>query len=80
MKALLATSAFAAALAFSTASQAAPIVPAGIAPQADVTLVAEGCGRGWHRGPYGGCRRNVTPNWPCYYVRGPYGGWRLICR
>lgn len=23
-----------------------------------VTPVAGGCGRGWHRGPYGHCRRN----------------------
>jgi hypothetical protein len=23
-----------------------------------ITLVAGGCGRGWHRGPNGGCRRN----------------------
>jgi hypothetical protein len=25
----------------------------------DVTLVAQGCGRGWHRGPGGVCRRNA---------------------
>ncbi len=24
----------------------------------DVTQVRGGCGRGWHRGPRGGCRRN----------------------
>ena len=23
-----------------------------------VVQAAGGCGRGWHRGPYGGCRRN----------------------
>jgi hypothetical protein len=23
-----------------------------------ITLVAGGCGAGWHRGPHGGCRRN----------------------
>jgi hypothetical protein len=23
-----------------------------------ITLVAGGCGRGWHRGPQGHCRRN----------------------
>jgi hypothetical protein len=37
--------------------QAMPIAPlSGVAP--DITLVAEGCGWGWHRGPYGGCFRN----------------------
>jgi len=25
----------------------------------DVANAAGGCGRGWHRGPHGGCRRNV---------------------
>jgi hypothetical protein len=25
-----------------------------------ITLIAGGCGIGWHRGPYGGCRRNGT--------------------
>ena len=34
----------------------------------DVTLVAGGCGIGFHRGPYGGCRRNrpvvVVPRAP----------------
>jgi hypothetical protein len=23
-----------------------------------ITLVAGGCGRGWHRGPHGNCRHN----------------------
>ncbi len=59
--------------------RAAPMAPAGVNAKSDLVLVAEGCGRGWHRGPYGGCRRNVSPSWPCWYVRGPYGRWRLIC-
>ena len=63
----------------SSGLRAAPIAPAGASANSDVVLVAEGCGRGWHRGPYGGCQRNVSPNWPCWYVRGPYGRWRLIC-
>jgi len=30
-----------------------------IADQANqITKVMEGCGRGWHRGPHGHCRRN----------------------
>ncbi len=62
-----------------TSVNAAPIAPSGASAGSNVTLVAEGCGRGWHRGPYGGCRRNLSPRWPCWWVRGPYGGWHLIC-
>ncbi len=37
--------------------QAMPIAPlSGAAPE--ITLVAGGCGWGFHRGPYGGCVRN----------------------
>ncbi len=37
--------------------------------QAGITIpVAGGCGAGWHRGPYGGCRRNG------YYGGVYYGG------
>jgi hypothetical protein len=37
--------------------QAMPIASlSGAAP--DITLVAGGCGVGFHRGPYGGCLRN----------------------
>ena len=37
--------------------QAMPIAPlSGASP--DITLVAGGCGAGFHRGPYGGCVRN----------------------
>ena len=39
--------------------QAMPIAPlSGAAP--DITLVAGGCGAGFHRGPYGGCVRNAA--------------------
>jgi hypothetical protein len=44
--------------AFAGASQAMPLTP--IAPSTDVIQVAGGCGVGWHRGPYGGCRRNYV--------------------
>jgi hypothetical protein len=41
---------------------AAPANGQAIAQAADhtsgVTQVMVGCGRGWHRGPRGGCRRN----------------------
>lgn len=58
---LLAASAF--ALGFGlmaiTASQAMPASQLGQAPavSTDIINVAQGCGRGWHRGPYGHCRR-----------------------
>lgn len=43
-------------------ASAAPANGPAIAQQADhssvITDVAGGCGRGWHRGPRGGCRRN----------------------
>ncbi|MGC2394189.1 MAG: hypothetical protein WA465_10865, partial [Methylovirgula sp.] len=55
----------AAALAVAaSASQAMPVsggVDRGPSPQ--ITLVAGGCGLGWHRGPYGGCRPNRGPHW-----------------
>ncbi len=39
--------------------QAMPIAPlSGASP--DLTLVAGGCGAGFHRGPYGGCVRNAV--------------------
>ncbi|WP_083786431.1 GCG_CRPN prefix-to-repeats domain-containing protein [Methylobacterium nodulans] len=47
-----------------------------------VTPVAGGCGPGWHRGPYGGCRRQWRPRggmYRCWFVRTPYGP-RRVCR
>ena len=48
----------------------------------DLILTAGGCGRGWHRGPYGHCVRNMGPGpaYPCWWVRGPYGHWHMVCR
>ena len=43
-------------LAAATSAHALPLAP--LAQDGAVTLVAGGCGPGWHRGPYGGCRRN----------------------
>jgi hypothetical protein len=60
--------------------QAAPVGPASVGSGSNIVLVAQFCGRGWHRGPYGGCRRNLSRRWPCWWVHGPYGRWRLICR
>ncbi len=41
-------------------AQAMPVAPgkSAVSSSSDTVLVAGGCGRGWHRGPYGGCRRN----------------------
>ena len=48
----------AAAIAFTAlGAQAMPAAP-DQAPASIVTPVAGGCGVGFHRGPYGGCRRN----------------------
>jgi hypothetical protein len=48
--------------------QAMPLAPLEQA-QASLTIpVAGGCGPGFHRGPYGGCRRNG------YYGGAYYGG------
>jgi len=51
-------------------SQAMPLAPLAQAPAA-VIPVAGGCGPGWHRGPYGGCRPmyNCPPGWHS----GPFG-------
>ena len=61
------------ALAAVSASQAMPIAPL---DQSQATIdntirVAGGCGPGWHRGPYGGCRPmyNCPPGWHS----GPFG-------
>ena len=42
----------------------------------NVTLIAGGCGPGFHRGPYGGCRPNLA-GYPAYggvYRGGAYYG------
>ena len=41
-------------------ANAMPLAPLAQAPNADIIEVAGGCGPGWHRGPYGGCRRNYA--------------------
>jgi hypothetical protein len=58
-------------LAAMTASQAMPLASLDQASSANTIQVAGGCGPGWHRGPYGGCRPlyNCTPGWHT----GPYG-------
>jgi hypothetical protein len=58
------------AMAPSQAMPLAPFVPAATA-EAVVIPVAGGCGWGFHRGPYGGCR----PLYSCPpgFHTGPYG-------
>ncbi|UFZ03667.1 hypothetical protein LQG66_31370 [Bradyrhizobium ontarionense] len=41
-------------------ASAMPLAAIKTGPQAAVIQVAGGCGPGWHRGPYGGCRRNFA--------------------
>jgi hypothetical protein len=50
------------------AAQAMPAAPIDQAQTGITIPVAGGCGAGWHRGPYGGCRRNG------YYGGVYYGG------
>ena len=49
--------------------QAMPLAP--VHEDTGVTQVFGGCGPGWHRGPYGGCRPlySCPPGWHT----GPYG-------
>jgi hypothetical protein len=57
-------------LAGVSASQAMPVAPIALA-QAEVIQVAQGCGPGFHRGPYGACRPlySCPPGWHT----GPFG-------
>lgn len=54
-----------------TAAQAMPLAPLDQTASAATIRVAGGCGPGFHRGPYGGCRPmyNCPPGWH----PGPYG-------
>ena len=54
MKTILAAAIF--AIAGFGAAQAMPLAPLGTTGSADVIQVAQGCGPGWARGPYGRCR------------------------
>src|SRR5262245_5847869 len=71
---------------FSTIAGAAPMGPASMnaatsAVNSDLLLVRDGCGRGYHLTRWGVCRRNLGPHHGgCWWVRGRYGHWRLICR
>lgn len=66
---------------------AAAAFPAAPQPQVPtVEKVAQGCGWGFHRGPWGGCRPNGPywggPYWGpryCWWRAGPWGPVR-VCR
>ncbi|EAQ34875.1 hypothetical protein NB311A_05635 [Nitrobacter sp. Nb-311A] len=79
---------FAAALLVATVStfgiaDAMPLAPPASGANADVIQITGGCGRGFHRGPYGRCRANrgappvvVRPGRRCRY----WGPGRRVCR
>jgi hypothetical protein len=54
MKTILAAAAF--AIAGLGAAHAMPVAPLGTTDTADVIQIAQGCGPGYARGPYGRCR------------------------
>jgi hypothetical protein len=56
-----------------TGSQAMPLAPLASAVAGDAVIipVAGGCGWGWHRGPFGGCR--ALYDCPPGFHTGPYG-------
>ena len=69
---LLVASAFALGLGLMAMSaHAMPVAPLDPSASVDVIRVADGCGPGWHRGPYGACRPmyNCPPGWHS----GPFG-------
>jgi hypothetical protein len=84
MKGLLLSAAVGAAALFSVSAQALPVSSSQAASSAissDIIQVAEGCGRGYHRGPGGRCHRNLSAaHGACWWVRGPGGAWRMICK
>jgi hypothetical protein len=58
-------------------ANALPLSPVAPVSDSDVIAVAGGCGAGWHRGPYGGCRQNyanpAAHACPRGFYLGPYG-------
>jgi hypothetical protein len=57
MKKTLTAAVFAATLAGIGAASAFPLAPLNSTDATDVIQVAQGCGPGWARGPYGRCHR-----------------------
>ncbi|WP_404977762.1 GCG_CRPN prefix-to-repeats domain-containing protein [Ancylobacter sp. 3268] len=86
---LIASAVLAASAFLALPASAAPIAATLSTPDALVTKVAQGCGPGAWRGPWGGCRDTpytgplpgggyaVPPGAPVYYGNGcPPGWWR----
>lgn len=55
-----------------------PLLPGALQADASVTLVAQGCGPGFARGPYGGCRPFYGPR--RFYRPRPYYARRCFIR
>jgi len=80
MNRLIAIAFVTSALIGTATAQAMPLAPLAPAQNADVIEVAGGCGPGWHRGPYGGCRRNYAKPAAAPCPRGWYPGRYGRCR
>jgi hypothetical protein len=79
MNRLIAVAFLGSALLGAGVADAMPLTPLA-AENTEIIQVAGGCGPGWHRGPFGGCRRNwanpAAHACPRGYHVGPYGGCR----
>lgn len=80
----LATLTVAGSLATIATAQAMP-APDLALPSSPIVQVRQGCGAGFHRGPYGRCVPNVAPRGPwgpnvCWWERGPRGRLFRVCR
>ena len=76
MKSLIAAAIIASAGVFAAATaQAMPIAAVNQDEVSGVIKVADGCGPGGHRGPYGHCRPRYSCPWGWH--PGPYG-WRCF--
>jgi hypothetical protein len=79
MNRLIAAAFLGSALMVAGAADAIPLTPLAAGNTQNIQ-VAGGCGRGLHRGPFGGCRRNwanpAAHACPRGYHVGPYGGCR----
>jgi hypothetical protein len=83
MRLTLAAASLTAMLGAGSTAQAFTLASRPALERTDIVRVAGGCGLGWHRGPYGGCRRNFygydyygsyAYYRPYAYYPGYYGG------
>ncbi|MBI1201165.1 MAG: hypothetical protein GC182_01510 [Rhodopseudomonas sp.] len=92
MKTLILSAALVAGVgALGASARAMPVVNASAVVTSGLIEVRNGCGAGWHRGPYGYCRPNgavyaygpypvyAPPPPRCWWVATPYGS-RRVCR